>query len=278
MNEGRIKWFFVLVSVSIFSFCLGWWLHTSQALCTTDCIFQSNYEHQSYHPNIIPYRNNLDTSNNNNNNNSSGKQSVVWWVYYQGCGLVGLICYLFWLRIIFSVIFVALLFKKSLTQYWFKTIPVLYKIMYQQALCNVSLITDNDRNQTLPTIFMITPTYARHTQKADLTRLCQTLMHVKNLHWLVVEDSDSKTPLVTRFLDRCRVKSSQLNRKTSLKLQPSKVSHKGHKNRGAEQRNIALDWLSEHYHPGEVTGVVYFGDDDNTYDIQLFEEVSIVLL
>lgn len=124
MNEGRIKWFFVLFSVGIFSFCLGWWLHTSQALCTTDCIFQSNYEHQLHHPNIIPYRNNLDT-NNNNNNNSSGKQSVVWWVYYQGCG-TDMIFVLPTNNI--SVIFVSLLFKKSLTQYWFQMIPVYIKL------------------------------------------------------------------------------------------------------------------------------------------------------
>lgn len=121
---------------------------------------------------------------------------------------------------------------------------------------------------------MITPTYSRTTQKADLTRLCQTLMHVKKLHWLIVEDSDSKTPLVTRFLSRCPVQSTQLNRKTSLRLQPVRASHKGHKNRGAEQRNIALDWLRGTYKPGEICGVVYFGDDDNTYDIQLFKEVS----
>ena len=133
---------------------------------------------------------------------------------------------------------------------------------------------DNSFNLSLPTIFMITPTYARPTQKADLTRLCQTLMHVRNLHWIIIEDSDSRTPLVTRFLKRCQVKSSQLNRKTSSKLQPAKVSAKEHKNRGAEQRNIALDWLRETYKPGDVTGVVYFGDDDNTYDIQLFEEVD----
>ena len=49
---------------------------------------------------------------------------------------------------------------------------------------------------------MITPTYSRHTQKADLTRLCHTLMHIDNLHWIVVEDSYEKTSLVTRFLAR----------------------------------------------------------------------------
>ena len=125
---------------------------------------------------------------------------------------------------------------------------------------------------------MITPTYARPTQKADLTRLCQTLMHVRNLHWIIVEDSDSKTPLVTRFLKRCRVKSSQLNRRTPAKSLPPKGSHNKTKNRGARQRNVALDWLRETYKPGEVMGVVYFGDDDNTYDIQLFEEVYIDMI
>ena len=50
---------------------------------------------------------------------------------------------------------------------------------------------------------MITPTYARWTQKADLTRLCQTLMHVPSLHWIVVEDSEEKTDLVKRLLGLC---------------------------------------------------------------------------
>ena len=73
-------------------------------------------------------------------------------------------------------------------------------------------------NTKLPTIFMITPTYARWTQKADLTRLCQTLMHVQNLHWIVVEDSNHKTSLVTNFLHDCAVKSTQLNVRTMEKL------------------------------------------------------------
>ena len=47
-------------------------------------------------------------------------------------------------------------------------------------------------------IYMITPTYPRHTQKADLTRLSYTLAHVPNLHWIIIEDHDSKTDLVTK--------------------------------------------------------------------------------
>lgn len=64
-----------------------------------------------------------------------------------------------------------------------------------------SLQSKKDKKD-IPVIYMITPTHTRHTQKADLTRLCHTLMHVNNLHWIVVEDSFEKTLLVTRFLAR----------------------------------------------------------------------------
>ena len=70
----------------------------------------------------------------------------------------------------------------------------------------------------IPTIFLITPTYTRWTQKADLTRLCQTLMHVRNLHWIVVEDSDYKSALVTNFLHDCTVESTHLHTRTVEEL------------------------------------------------------------
>ncbi|KAK4299064.1 hypothetical protein Pmani_028618, partial [Petrolisthes manimaculis] len=43
--------------------------------------------------------------------------------------------------------------------------------------------------QTLPTLYILTATYKRNTQIADLTRLAQTLMHIPALHWIVVEDA-----------------------------------------------------------------------------------------
>lgn len=92
-----------------------------------------------------------------------------------------------------------------------------------------------------------------------------------------MEDSEGHTPLVTRFLNGCPVRSTHLSYKTSKELRPKK-SFRGRvqaKNRGTEQRNTALNWLNETYRPGELCGVVYFGDDDNTYDIKLFKEVSI---
>ena len=134
-------------------------------------------------------------------------------------------------------------------------------------------VDDGESDQAaLPTIFVITPTYTRHMQKVELTRQCQTFTLVKNLHWIVIEDSDTRTALVDKLLDYCPVKSTLLNRKTSKKMKQTSTDTK-HKNRGAQQRNIGLEWLREQYRPGEVEGVVYFADDDNTYDIRIFEEV-----
>ena len=130
----------------------------------------------------------------------------------------------------------------------------------------------------LPTIYMITPTYSRWTQKADLTRLCHTLMHVPKLHWILVEDSNEKTRLVTRFLAKCKVQSTHLNTRTAEERRLDDGEPRWRKNRGVEQRNLALDWLRSEAAAGSLPGaeqsVVYFGDDDNTYDIELFEEVG----
>lgn len=129
---------------------------------------------------------------------------------------------------------------------------------------------------------MITPTYARSSQKADLTRLCQTLMHVDNLCWVVIEDSEELTPLVTRLLQRCKVWSVQLYVKTPPPPETKKRRRRRRKkrviprNRGGEQRNVGLQWLRDSYEVGEVNGVVYFGDDDNTYDLRVFEEVPLL--
>ena len=41
--------------------------------------------------------------------------------------------------------------------------------------------------------------------------------------------------------------------------------------KGAVQRNCGLKWLRDN---SVTTGVVYFGDDDNTYHLRLFDEVS----
>lgn len=48
------------------------------------------------------------------------------------------------------------------------------------------------------------------------------------------------------------------------------------KSRGVEQRNTGLAWIREHCKvtsPECQRGVLYFMDDDNKYDLRLFDEV-----
>lgn len=47
---------------------------------------------------------------------------------------------------------------------------------------------------------------------------------------------------------------------------------KGPKPRGVSNRNRGLEWIREN----AKTGVFYFADDDNSYDLQLFDEVLIL--
>ena len=123
----------------------------------------------------------------------------------------------------------------------------------------------------LPIIYAITPTYKRYTQKADLTRLSQTFMHIKNFHWIVVEDSEHRTDLVTNLLKSKEIKCTHLNIKTQAKLKKKEDDPHWKKHRGLDQRNLALEWIREH--ATNRNGVVYFADDDNTYDLELFREV-----
>nr|XP_008530390.1 PREDICTED: galactosylgalactosylxylosylprotein 3-beta-glucuronosyltransferase 3 isoform X2 [Equus przewalskii] len=105
--------------------------------------------------------------------------------------------------------------------------------------------------EALPTIYVVTPTYARLVQKAELVRLSQTLSLVPRLHWLLAQRLREGEPGWVRP-------------------------------RGVEQRNRALDWLrggggavggEKDPPPPGTRGVVYFADDDNTYSRELFEEM-----
>ncbi|XP_061660289.1 galactosylgalactosylxylosylprotein 3-beta-glucuronosyltransferase 1 [Syngnathoides biaculeatus] len=135
------------------------------------------------------------------------------------------------------------------------------------------------RSQALPnsdilqTIHIITPTYRRAMQKADLTRLANTLLHVDNLHWIVVEDSQKRTALVSHLLHETKLNYTHLNAQTPQKF----ITH-GRPNskfpRGTSQRNLALRWLRETFNVNKPqTGIVYFADDDNAYSLKLFEEM-----
>ena len=135
----------------------------------------------------------------------------------------------------------------------------------QQTLATTNHSQNSD---SLPTLYIISPTHSRLTQKVDLTTVCYTFMHVPKLIWIVVEDSDHKSDLVKNVLERCQVSSVHLNAVT-----PHHYKTASWKPRGVVQRNAGLQWIREHHTTEDCNGVVYFADDDNKYDLRLFVEV-----
>ena len=124
-------------------------------------------------------------------------------------------------------------------------------------------------DQVTPVIYFITPTYARREQVAELTRLSQTLLHVKNLVWIIAEDSTSCSNVVSNTLLRNKKRIPYVH---LLSPMPQRYNRVRLKPKGVSSRNAAVKWILDN----ELKlspGIIYFGDDDNTYDLSLFEEI-----
>ncbi|EFX82273.1 hypothetical protein DAPPUDRAFT_49254, partial [Daphnia pulex] len=123
----------------------------------------------------------------------------------------------------------------------------------------------------LPVIYVITPTYRRLVQLAELTQLAQTLSQVPSVHWIVVEDSEELSSGVTHLLQRFdAIPHTHLHGRMPelFRVNASSTPYTS-RPRGASNRNRALHWIRQNVQ----SGVVYFADDDNTYDLRLFHEM-----
>ena len=126
----------------------------------------------------------------------------------------------------------------------------------------------------MPIIYIITPTdNKRPTQMADLTRMRNTLWLVPKVVWILIEDSPVKTTKIKMFLEYSKMPFVHLNEPTPDDLIIKSTDKPWAKPRGVLQRNKGLAWLRGNPDKLHHVGVVYFADDDNTYDIRLFEEV-----
>jgi beta-1,3-glucuronyltransferase len=119
----------------------------------------------------------------------------------------------------------------------------------------------------VPTVYFITPTYPRREQVAELTRLGQTLVLAGNIHWIIAEDSSFCSPMVSDLLKRLQIPFTHLVSPQPAMYKKAKLRYNP---RGVSSRRAGLHWLLENVQKG----VVYFGDDDNTYDIRLFKQIS----
>lgn len=124
-------------------------------------------------------------------------------------------------------------------------------------------------DQGVPVIYFITPTYTRREQVAELTRLSQTLLHIKNLVWIIAEDSKSCSQVVGDVLNR---HADRIPHVHLISPMPEMYKSEYYKPRGVSSRNAGIKWILEH-EKKLPAGILYLGDDDNTYDLRLFEEI-----
>lgn len=106
----------------------------------------------------------------------------------------------------------------------------------------------------------------------DLTRMAQTLMLVRNVFWIVVEDATTFSRPVRQLLERSNIPFAHL-------LGPRPATHRDARSgRGVSNRLRALKYLRDKFGLGgqrwpAMPGVIYFADDDNAYDVRLFDEL-----
>lgn len=77
------------------------------------------------------------------------------------------------------------------------------EIEYQENINRFPLSLERNLNPV--TVYCVTPTYWRYVQKAELIQVLQTLTLASfrvNIKWIVIEDSEEKTALVTNLLSR----------------------------------------------------------------------------
>ncbi|KAI8430637.1 hypothetical protein MSG28_000840 [Choristoneura fumiferana] len=139
-------------------------------------------------------------------------------------------------------------------------------ITVKNKLCHVSFEDERSHfsnKSDMKTIYFVTPTYPRPQQVPELTRLAHTLMHVPRIHWIVADDQPTCSDQVSTILKRSGLPYTHIS-------SPKPYIYKyANFPRGVANRRAALNWLLDNV----SEGVLYFGDDDNTVDLQLFEEI-----
>ncbi len=117
-------------------------------------------------------------------------------------------------------------------------------------------------HSALPTLYIITLTNYRPTQMADLVGLRNTLWLIPKIVWIVIESlqKDTIQSRTESFLAQSGIKYAYLSHSNKSKI---------------DQWNIGLKWLRDHQ--TELNdGVIHFANDNNRYDIRLFQQVQLI--
>jgi hypothetical protein len=104
-------------------------------------------------------------------------------------------------------------------------------------------------------IILVTCTYRKPKRLSFFKENIQIFKQVPNILWVIVEDGDTIDEELKNLLEASQIPYVYLN-----------VMTRSH---GNAQKNMALTYIRDH----KLEGIVYVADDDNCYDVRLFEEI-----
>lgn len=105
-------------------------------------------------------------------------------------------------------------------------------------------------------IILVTATFKRPERAAYLNRCIKVFKEAGNILWLVVEDAQQIDHEVEEILSHSGLEYIYINRGRT-------------QDRGNSQKDMAFRYIKEH----GLEGIVYSADDDNAYDVRLFDEI-----
>ncbi|MBF0594275.1 MAG: hypothetical protein HQL22_04840 [Candidatus Omnitrophica bacterium] len=111
------------------------------------------------------------------------------------------------------------------------------------------------QEQQLSELLIITCTYRRPHRMHFLEETLKVFRQIPNMRWIVVEDDHAVDPQVKEFLGQCGIPYVYLNVYS--------------RNFGNSQKSVGLSYIRDNH----LQGIIYTADDDNRYDVRLFNEI-----
>lgn len=105
-------------------------------------------------------------------------------------------------------------------------------------------------------IILVTATYKRPGRRAFLKKCIMVFKEVGNILWILVEDAEETDNEVDEILRHSGLEYVYFNYGRT-------------QDRGNSQKDLAFRYIKDH----GLKGIVYSADDDNGYDIRLFDEI-----
>ena len=106
-------------------------------------------------------------------------------------------------------------------------------------------------------LIIVTPTYKNPKRLFFINECIKVFSQIKNLLWILCEDNNTIDFEVNNLLLKSKINYTYL-------------SYGPTKDKGNEQRNYCYEYIVHN----NLTGIIYNADDDNQYNIKLFDEIK----